>query len=617
MHRVLLSFLLLLTGNAIAADDSADLRDFQQRAAEILEVNDVPGAGIALVKNGEVLWAGGIGYADYAEGRYVLSTTRFRVGSITKMFTALAVLQLVEEGRFSLDDPVRELAPEIPIENPWHANHPVRIAHLLEHTAGFDDMHFRHMNSDDALPDSLRPMIEDLAHELRMRWQPGVKYSYSNPGYAVAGYLVEKYSGQPFHRYIDTRVLAPLGMARTGWGTGSDDDIAQGYTTTRGGGLREVPPRAIQLYPAGELSASPQDLARLVRLFLQRGEIDGARLIGDESLTRMETSLTSRAARHGLASGYGLANATSVREGFRLHGHNGGLDGFIAELAYSIEHDFGYAVLLNRADPGTLKALGDLATQFLARDIVPVEPGTLDAPGAAIPRGIAGCYRMSNSRNEILHGLEWLVQVTCAQAEGERVLLRHPLLPPVAVFLPAGGGLLRETHEPWPSAVFMHDEAMPDALEWSGIYFERSHRAAVTLPLAVACLALLLMLSSIAFAPVWLLRRKFGALKRAPALSARVWPLAASVLFMLTMLCALRLELSLLDSVNPVTMGIFAGGLAFALTSLFALYRVMRTWHAGIHPLARWHSLCVALACVAVTLYLVYWKLVPLRLWAW
>ncbi|MBW3551260.1 MAG: beta-lactamase family protein, partial [Proteobacteria bacterium] len=100
---------------------------------------------------------------------------------------------------------MRELAPEVPIDNPWSRTDPVRIAHLLEHSAGFDDMHFRNMNTDAPIPDSLEAIVRGLEHELRVRWQPGVKHSYSNPGYAVAGYLVEKVSGRPFHEYLQEK----------------------------------------------------------------------------------------------------------------------------------------------------------------------------------------------------------------------------------------------------------------------------------------------------------------------------------------------------------------------------------------------------------------------------
>lgn len=619
MLRPCISCLLLFfTGTSTTFADTdrepVGLDAFQQRFAEVLEANDIPGAGIVLVRGGNVEWAGGIGYADYSEGRHVLGTTRFRIGSVTKMFTALAILQLVEEGRLALDQPVRELAPEVPIDNPWSRTDPVRIAHLLEHSAGFDDMHFRNMNTDAPIPDSLEAIVRGLEHELRVRWQPGVKHSYSNPGYAVAGYLVEKVSGRPFHEYLQEKVLVPLRMSNAGWGTPAD--LAQGYVRD-GHDVRPIAPRAIHLYPAGELSVSAVEMAALVQLLLRRGELDGERIVDAESIERMETPTTTRAARHGLENGYGLGNYVSFRNGFRLHGHNGGLDGFMAELAYSPEHEFGYVVMINRADPAALRVLSELAVEFLAADIAPPEPGEHDRAAAGVPADIAGCYRMTNPRNELLHGMEWLLQVACVQVEDDHAVLRHPVLPQVTMLAPVQDALLRENNSAWPTAVFLQDSGQEDALEWSWIYFERSSWPAVTGPWIVAIVSIVLMVSTLIAIPVWMVLWWKGSFRCAPALTTAVSPLIASLLFGFTLVSALQLELALLDSMNVTTVSVFAGGTAFALVSLYALYRVIRMWNAGIHPLAKWHALFVALACVTVSGYLVYWRLVPLRLWAW
>lgn len=596
-----------------ASPVSVDLSAFQQQLAETLEANDVPGAGIALIQDGEVTWAGGIGYARLDPEQHAISATRFRIGSVTKIFTALAVLRLVEEGRLSLDRPVHEIAPEVPITNPWRAAHPVTVAQLLEHTAGFDDMHFRNMNTDEPLPASLHETLLRLDDELEVRWQPGVKHSYSNPGYAVAGYLVEKISGQPFHEYIDRNVLAPLGMETTVWGVSADKHFAQGYVRAGVNSLRPVESRSIRLYPAGELSASSADLARVVQFFLKRG--DGA--WNKEFMDRMERSMTTRAAWHGLENGYGLGNYTSFRNGFRLQGHNGGLDGFSAALAYSKEHNFGYVVLINRADSAALKVLEDQATAFLTQNIESREPGALDKPSAQLPETVVGCYRMTNSRNELLRGFEWLVQVACVETDSGGAVAAHPIVPEATRLVPVGDALLRQSDMVWPTAVFMSGDDFEDALQWSGIYFERASRLGVTAPLLLALLAQLLMASAVLFFPVWAIRWWRGRLRSGPAIAVRAWPLIASALLVFTFAWALRLELSLLDSVNAITVGIFFGGILFALASFYALYCVMREWNSPIHPVAKWHSLLVATACTGIALYLIYWRLIPLRLWAW
>lgn len=331
----------------------------------------------------------------------------------------------------------------------------------------------------------------------------------------------------------------------------------------------------------------------------------------------METPMTTRAARHGFENGYGLGNYVSFRNGFRLHGHNGGLDGFMAELAYLPEHDFGYVVMINRADPAALRVLSELAVEFLAAGLTPPEPGERDRATAELPADVAGCYRMTNPRNELLHGMEWLLQVACVRIEDDRAVLRHPVLPQVTMLAPVQDALLRENTSAWASAVFLQDAGQEDALEWSGIYFERSNWLAVTGPWIVAIASIALMVSTLIAFPVWVVLWWKGSIRRAPVLTTAAWSLLASLLFGFTLLAALQLELALLDSINAVTVSVFVGGMAFALVSLYALYRAIKTWNAGIQPLAKWHTLFVAIACVMVAGYLVYWRLVPLRLWAW
>ena len=138
----------------------------------------MPGAGIALVTKDKVVWTGGVGKADLATNRDVTADTMFRVGSITKGFVALSALQLAERGKLSLDEKVSDVAPEIPVVNPWAATNPVTLAQLLEHTAGFDDFSLAEFYDFDASPDDPhpRPLLWTLTHFTgpeHVRWRPG------------------------------------------------------------------------------------------------------------------------------------------------------------------------------------------------------------------------------------------------------------------------------------------------------------------------------------------------------------------------------------------------------------------------------------------------------------
>jgi CubicO group peptidase (beta-lactamase class C family) len=118
------------------------LDEFRTQAARVLEETGVPGAGLALVRQNGVEWEGGVGYADRERRTPVTADTGFRVGSISKTFVAIGLVQLSEDGLLDLETPVREVLPDLEIDNAWEDTHPVRVIHLLQHTAGFDDMHF-------------------------------------------------------------------------------------------------------------------------------------------------------------------------------------------------------------------------------------------------------------------------------------------------------------------------------------------------------------------------------------------------------------------------------------------------------------------------------------------
>ena len=149
-----------------------DLEDLTADIQEILDEYRIPGASIALVDRGRTIWAGGVGKADLAAGVDVTADHLFRIGSISKSFTALAALRAVESGLLDLDTPVRELAPEIAFTNPREATHPVTVAMLMEHTTGFDDLH----PSEWVVVDPEISLAEALAvhpHSRVSRWRPG------------------------------------------------------------------------------------------------------------------------------------------------------------------------------------------------------------------------------------------------------------------------------------------------------------------------------------------------------------------------------------------------------------------------------------------------------------
>src|SRR5262249_8375651 len=190
------------------------LEELQKAMKDVVEKSHVTGAGVALVSNGQVLWCGGIGKADLGANRDITCDTEFRVGSISKSFVALALLKLQEEGKINLYARLQDVAPEIPMKNRWENSSPVRIVNLLEHTAGFDDMAPSEVyNRHDRADFPLLEVFKRFQEPQDVRWPPGTRFAYSNPDYGIAGYLIEKTSGQPFDAYIQQNLLTAMGIS--------------------------------------------------------------------------------------------------------------------------------------------------------------------------------------------------------------------------------------------------------------------------------------------------------------------------------------------------------------------------------------------------------------------
>lgn len=432
-----------------------DLERLRERIADVLEETGTPGAAVALIQDGRTIWTAGIGKADVERDIPATADTPFRAGSITKTFVALSVMQLVEAGKLKLDQRVDELAPELGIANPWDKTHPLLLAHLLEHTAGFDDFHLCEYAHDDPNPIALKDALAYNPRSRRLRWPPGMHYSYSNSGPPVAAYIVEKITGEPFDAYLQRSVLARLEMPRAS--LLPVEGLATGYRTRA---LTPVPYWNLLMRPAGALNASANDLSHLVEMFANQGAYRGQTFLTPASIQRMRTPRTSQAAQVGLRFGYGVGLYSTLTLGGMLQGHDGGMDGYVGTFAFSATSRGGFAVLVNRGGEALAK-IDKLLRNEIARMEAPARPRIALTAGQAAR--YAGTYRYASPRQGFLNCWTRMSKLKIA-AEDERVYLvegrdRVELIPvdehlfrvpnisePLLAFLPQpGGGMDLET----------------------------------------------------------------------------------------------------------------------------------------------------------------------------
>ncbi len=343
MLRIGLALLALLAAAPTAAAlGPPDATRLDGLFAGLMETHHIPGAVLVVVEDGRVVVSKGYGVADLETRSPVdPQTTLFRVASISKLFVATAVMQQVELGRLDLDADVNGYLESFQLE-PSYAE-PVTLRRLLTHTGGFDD---RFLRTAEPLERAPTPLGEYLARDMPPRvMPPGKNISYSNHGYALAGYLVERVSGVPFAEYVRREILAPLGMDRSSFGipTPLPASLAQPYVW-RGGRHHELGYDRLLDYPAGDLVTCGGDLARFLLAHLDGGRLGAARILPEARVAEMHRQQVSMA--EGLA-GWSLGFAVLDRPPVPARAHGGSWRGFGSHAVIVPERNLGWFVSTN------------------------------------------------------------------------------------------------------------------------------------------------------------------------------------------------------------------------------------------------------------------------------
>ena len=617
---------LLVLAAAVHAQNAAEekpaptsFEELEAGITGILEETATPGVGIAVVSPDEILWIAGIGKADVASGRPATAETLFRIGSTSKGFVSLAVLKLQEEGRLSLDDTLRERAPEIEFVNRWEETDPVRLVHLLEHTSGFDDIHLAEYASNDPKPVTLREGLDHHPDSRITRWRPGTRFSYCNSGPAAAAYVVEKVTGQRFEDYVQASFFEPIGMTSATYFL-TEEVERGGATLYQADGMTPNPYWHISMRPSGAINASARDMAAYLRFYLQRGSLDGQPLLSQASIERMERATSTWGAQAGLGAGYGLSNYTSAEQGFVFHGHEGGVNGGLTEMAYLPEHGLGYAFMINSGNGESYSGISDLVRGFLVRNLP--EP-RLPTP-AMVPTELAsiyaGFYIPASPRAAVEQFADNIVGQVRLSTNGESLHLEPLLVGDARDYVAVTDRLARRSGRSLTSLALLETGNDATFIEADSQTFRRIPGWIAWGKIVWLAMATFLLATSILFALVWVPRRLFGRLKIAPHLSVRVWPLVsilALVGFVAIFVVGLADAIPRLGQVTVYSVGQMVLSIVFAATALWALVAVLRARNARMNRIVWWHSLVVAASANSIALYLLYWGLIGLRTWSY
>lgn len=335
---------------------------FDNLVPSLMEKHHVPGVAISLVKDGKQLFARGYGYANLDTGEPVnAEETLFRIASISKLFTWIAVMQQIEEGKIDLDTDVNKYLKKFKIPDTFPGR-PVTMRHLMTHTAGFDDHIEPRIYSKD--PSDLEPLGVFLERTWPPRIRPPGEISvYSNYGASLAALIVEEVSGMTFEDYIEERIFRPLKMNRTTIAQPLPDrlvsDMSIGYLYEEDGYLPQQF-ELIRVAPAGAMSATATDMAKFMIAQLQLGRYGNERILGEVTAREMQSPQFSPAPG---ISALCLGIYETPLNGLRIIGHAGDTVFFHSNLFMIPEEQIGLFITSNSQGGSPLR--NDLRAAFL------------------------------------------------------------------------------------------------------------------------------------------------------------------------------------------------------------------------------------------------------------
>jgi CubicO group peptidase (beta-lactamase class C family) len=348
-------------------------KKLDEKISSSLKKAGAPSVSVAVVKDGKLIYAKAFGSADLANGKAADAGTRYAVGSISKQFTAAALLLLQEQGKLSLDDRVSKYFPDLTRANE------ISIRQLLSHTSGYED----YAPQDYIIPEWTEPTtpqaILNRWAKKPLNFDPGTRWQYSNTNYVLAGEIFEKVSGQPLVAFLREHIFQPLGMqSASDWPPGQSTD-AVAYTRYAIGPPRPTKREAVGWYfAAGELAMTPSDLAKWDIAFLEKKILSAASY---QEFTR-EVKLNNGDLTH-----YALGLTLGQVGPMPAFEHGGEVSGFISSNTVFPSRD-GAVVVLSNQD--VVNMVGPISNQIATLVFLPERKQPSDADTKRVQQILAG-----------------------------------------------------------------------------------------------------------------------------------------------------------------------------------------------------------------------------------
>ncbi|NWJ50294.1 MAG: serine hydrolase [Bacteroidetes bacterium] len=594
------------------------LTELKNSIQKILKETKTPGAGVVLVSGDETIMLEGFGKADIEKNIAVNENTMFRLGSVSKVYVALAILKLQEEGRLSLKDKIKDLIPEIKFYNPWEDKHPIRIENLLEHTTGWSYWHFAELGSDDPKPKTLKEALDFYPKSRTSKFIPGTRIQYSNVGTSVAAYIIEKVSGLTFEDYIDKNFFKPMGIENMTYLQTEQYKKSGAKLYENGVKLNYY---NILYRPSAALNGSPKDMVKMIKFFINRGRINNNQLISDSSLNRMERSESlSLLSKYEIFKGCGLSNFANYFNGFIYHGHGGSLPGGNADFAYLPEYNMGYAVMINGGDEDAVNKIASLIKYYQTKDLV-LKPVAIDHKKYKITIDPSGYYTIINPKFELTGFFERIKYVQKVWFKNDTLYSKRLMDGnSMTKYIPIGNNEFRSANAERSELALINDPLDGNLICIHAYLKKISPFWAYTL-ISMFYVFFIILISTIIFGLLRTLVYLFGKKKNKTALWVCIWPLITdSFIFVVALSIFLTAKtrydyFHLFGTANIISVIILVCSICYALASVWSAYYIFKNRRVKMSKIFYFHSALAAILNLIFMLYFLSNGLIGIPIW--
>lgn len=354
---IMVLFCIQLQNNSLCAQriiqkDSPEVKAFinECRAAiqTEMEKSNTPGISIAVVWHGLPVWMESFGSSDDSGKKEVTNNTIFGIQSLSKQITVVAILIAVRDGILDLDIPISQYLPDYTLNSPFEARpqDKITLRHLLAHRAGLAH-HMPDVSTEEAKTRSLEQQVMQNA-QIELICPVGEKFSYSNIGYDLAGYILQKVSGEPFGRYVERKVFRPLGMKNSSL---VEDKIRNCSNRAYGNYKETQEVGEVPAYPSCGVYSDIEDMVKFIQFHVNGGKVNGRTILKQELLKQMyEVPFDESGKNEGYALGVGAFHRGYHEDIIPIFVHSGDGYGFSSDIFYAPAAGMGTVILTNQND---------------------------------------------------------------------------------------------------------------------------------------------------------------------------------------------------------------------------------------------------------------------------